>query len=74
VLDLEPRGRGRERPTGPVVDRYPVQVEEGEMGAWPDDAGGSIGAIARMAEALRHRTGGHRASLDREDGAGGKNG
>jgi hypothetical protein len=44
------------------------------MGARPGDSRGRIGAVACMAETLRHRVGGHRASLDEEDGAGGKNG
>jgi hypothetical protein len=69
-----PQGRDGGRPTGLVVGRYPVQVEEGD-GARPGDSGGEgIGAVACMAETLRHRVGGHRASLDEGDGAGGKNG
>ena len=36
--------------------------------------GGRIDAVVCMAETLRHRVGGHGASLDEEDGAGGKNG
>jgi hypothetical protein len=35
---------------------------------------GRIGAVACMADTLRHRVGGHRASLDEGDGAGGKDG
>jgi hypothetical protein len=64
-----PQGRGRERrrPTGPVVGRHPVRVEEGD-GARPGDSGGRIGAVACMAETLWHRVDGHRASLDEEDG------
>ena len=51
-----PRGRGRDRgrPTGPVVGRHPVHVEEGD-GARPGDSRGRIGAVACMAETLRHR-------------------
>jgi hypothetical protein len=64
-----PQGRGRDRgrPTGSVVGRHPVRVEEGD-GTRPGDSGGRIGAVACMAEILRHRVGGHRASLDEEDG------
>jgi hypothetical protein len=62
-----PRGRDNGRLTGPAVGRYPVWVEEGD-GTRPCDSGGRIGAVACMAETLRHRAGGHRASLDKEDG------
>ena len=73
MLDLDQgRGRDRGRPTGPVVGRHPVQVEEGGRGR--ATRGGRIGAVACMAETLRHRVGGHGASLDEEGGAGGKNG
>jgi hypothetical protein len=41
----------------------PVQVDEG-LGVQPGDSGEGIGAVACMAETLRHRVGGHRASLD----------
>ena len=70
-----PRGRGRDRgrPTGPVVGRHPVRVDE-RMGRGQAMQGGMIDAVACMAETLRHRVGGHGASLDEEDGAGGKNG
>ena len=44
------------------------------MGRGQATQGEGIGAVACMAETLRHRVGGHRASLDEEDGAGGKNG
>src|SRR3954452_19792808 len=45
----------------------PVRVDEG-LGARPGDSGERIGAVACMAETLRHRVGGHRASLDEEGG------
>jgi hypothetical protein len=47
------------------VGRYPVRVEED--GARPGDSGGRIGAVACMAETLRHRVGGHGASLNEGD-------
>ena len=50
------------------MGRYPVRVEEGG-GPRLGDSRGRIGAVACMAETLRHRVGGHRASLDEEDGA-----
>jgi hypothetical protein len=37
------------------------------MGRGQATQGGRIGAVACMAETLRHRVGGHRASLDEED-------
>ena len=69
-----PRGRDGGRPTGPVVGRNPVRVEEGIGGRGQATWGDGWGAVACMAETLRHRVGGHRASIDEEDGVGGKNG
>jgi hypothetical protein len=65
-----PQGRGRDRgrPTRSVVGRHPVRVEEGD-GTRSGDSGERIGAVACMAETLRHRVRGHRASLNEEDGA-----
>jgi hypothetical protein len=68
-----PRGRDSGRPTGLVVGRYPVRSRKG-MGRGQETQGGRISGVACMAETLRHRIGGHRASLDEEDGAGGKSG
>ena len=50
-----------------MVGGYPVRVEEGG-GAWLGDSRGRIGVVACMAETLRHRVGGHGASLDEGDG------
>jgi len=44
------------------------------MGRGQATRGERIDAVACMAETLRHHVGGHGASLDEGDGAGGKNG
>jgi hypothetical protein len=44
------------------------------MGRGEATQGEGVGAVACMAETLRHGVGGHGASLDEEDRAGGKNG
>jgi hypothetical protein len=51
------------------VGRHPVRVEEGDGGAARRLKGDGLGAVACMAETLRHRVGGHRASLGEGDGA-----
>ena len=48
------------------MGRYPIRVEEGD-GARPGDSGGRIGAVACMAETLRHRVDGHGVSLNEGD-------
>jgi hypothetical protein len=70
-----PQGRGgdRGRPTGPVVGRHPVQVEEGD-GARPSDSGGRMVLLPAWLRHCGTVSAGTEQVLMKKTGAGGKNG